>query len=245
MTRFYLLKTFALRVIVLSFLFGPAIFTIMYACRGEWQSFFVSILVGIFLFMVVLISFVGVHGFDNSTQIWMFMPAVLNEINYFRKRGYQLGALLSQDFYYPGVVMAKEGMPTVELYYNYRIFQWGHTVLKIKSGDTVTSYSYDTAPDAKKLAKKFDSIFGLADPNVKDLTDIDLNPFAERRRLQKLRRQRENATQSESVVNNVIFGEGSIFGRGPGAGNPAAVGDEAGNVDKGGDGVDDQRDARD
>lgn len=200
MTRHYIIHSLLFKIILVLLVIGPIVVMVYYICQSEWWSVIMFGLLQFFCWFVLLVGGIGRYGFMDKTPSFMFIINMLNEVNYFRKRGYAITNILGAGSVHPSVLMEKPGMPKVEIYYNCPPLMWNYSSLKIDFGDRIICRRYDINPDMNKFACKYDSIFGPADPEVVDLEEYDLERLTLELELKK--RKQRKANQSYIITND-------------------------------------------
>lgn len=192
MTRHYIIHSLLLKIGLILLTIGPIAVMLYYICQREWWAVITCMVLQFFLWFVLLGGFVIRYGFKDKTPSFMSIINMLDEVNYFRKRGYAITNIYGAESFHPSVQMEKAGMPTVEIYYNCPPLMWDYATLKIDSGDRQISRRYDLHPDMNKFAAKYDSLFGPADPGVIYLNEYDLYQLTAELELNRRRRMQAN-----------------------------------------------------
>ncbi len=199
MTRHYIIHSLLLKIVLILLAICPIVVMGYYICQREWWSVIICVLLQFFCWFVLLVGGIGRYGFIDKTPSWMFITNMLDEVNYFRKRGYAITNILGAGSVHPSVLMEKPDMPKVEIYYNCPPLMWNYSTLKIDFGDRIICRRYDLNPDKNKFACKYDPIFGPADPELIDINEYDL----ERLTLElELKRRKQRKTNNSYIIAN-------------------------------------------
>lgn len=174
MTRHYIIYSLLLEIGLVLLSIGPIAVMVYYICQREWGAVIICVVLQFIFWFVMLVGFIGLYGFVDKTPSCMFIINMLDEVNYFRKRGYWITNLYRAGSFNASVQLEKADMPTVEINYNYPPLMWNYATLKINFGDRQICRRYDLHPDMNKFASKYDSIFGPADSGIVDLNESDL-----------------------------------------------------------------------